>query len=330
MKTAFTIRPRIKPKNIGIIVGGSKWEIEYAEGSAREVEQALSNMGYKSTLIYFNNGIIRNLKNNKIDVAFIIDASYIGGKDEVKDLRELLDELRIPYTASNREAAEKAKNKVKSKQAFVSAGLMTPKYLEIKDGLGLSKIMDLIERNLRPPFIIKPRDEGTSVGVTYVAKTKELKKQIYALLKQFHKIILEEYIKGVELTVPILEIQDQILALDVIEIEKSLKIYSYKIKQMGLHEDERSNYIKFHYPARIDKKLSYRVAESAINAHKSVNCHGYSRVDTIVNDAGDIYMIEINALPLLFKDDFHALAAERKGIMYDQLVELILNSAFKN
>ncbi|MDO8461010.1 MAG: ATP-grasp domain-containing protein [bacterium] len=323
-----------KPSKIGIILGGTSEEREYAEKSANDIFSALKYLRYKPIKIDFDKYILDNLNKNNIDLAFIIDATFIGTKKQAetinkKSLRHLLEDLNIPYTGSSLKSAETTKNKIASKIAFIRAGLSTPPYelvnLEIPPDQEAKRIID----NLQLPVIIKPRDEGSSIGIAVVKSYDSLVDAIRSLRKRFEYIFVEKYIKGKEVTVSVVELNSKLKSLPVIEINHKAEFYSREIKLTDFRVSNQSkNSSLFYIPARLKKNLYKKVQKVASVAHKAVCCSGYSRVDIIVDSKNTPQILEINSLPVLESKDFVAWSARVEGIPYETLIEGIIKTAW--
>lgn len=325
---------KTKPSKIGIILGGTPEEREYAEKSAHDIFRALKYLGYKPVKINFDKHILENLNINKIDLAFIIDATFIGTKKGTttignKSLRHLLEELHIPYTGSSIQAAETTKNKIASKIAFIKAGLKTPPYKIVNLEISPQQEAMRILTNLNLPVIIKPRDEGSSIGITVVKSYDSLVDAIRLLKKMFEHIFVEKYIKGTEVTVSVIELNSGLKSLPVIEVNHKAEFYSRKIKLTDFRmSNQGKNSSLFYIPARLRKSLYKKVQKVATIAHKATGCSGYSRVDIIVDDKNTPQVLEINSLPVLESKDFVAWSAREEGIPYETLIEGIVKTAW--
>ena len=322
-------------KKIGIIYGGLPDERDYAVKSANDIEKALLTLGYKTVHIDFDKSILSNLKKHKIDLAFLVDATFIGNKQEYallgnKSLRDILEENCIPYTASQKIAADTTKNKVSSKKAFIKAHLKTPAYKELTSDDSSKDEARIIISELGLPIIVKPRDEGSSLGIVVTRTYDELIDAIETRKREFTHVFVEQYLKGTEVTVSLLEEDGQVKALTIIEINHKSDYYSRAIKttdfEMGNHGSAAS---EFHVPARLNQDLYSLVQKAAISAFKAVHASGYARVDIIISD-GIPNILEINALPVLHSKDFVSWSARTCGIPYEQLIAKIVDTAWRN
>ncbi|MDW8113880.1 MAG: ATP-grasp domain-containing protein, partial [candidate division WOR-3 bacterium] len=167
------------------------------------------------------------------------------------------------------------------------------------------------------PMVIKPRYEGSSVGVEIIENKKELIRKAKILRKEFGDIFFEEYIKGMIATCGILDDKP----LPILElVPKRERFYSYKAKYT-------KGETEFIVPARLDKKTTLKIQELSLKAHKILGCKGYSRVDLVVKDDKKPYFLEINTLPGLTELSDLPKEAEALGISYDEVILKILKTA---
>lgn len=318
---------------VGVIVGGSPEELNDSISTAHEVAKALEKTGKHVEIITFDDRFETSVSYARIDVAFIIDATYLGRFKKGVNLRKTLEKLQIPYTGSKLKASSITKNKSLSKGYFRKANLLTPNYVNINRG-NLKQLKQLISKqNIKPPFVVKPRDEGAGMGVVYCKTFDDLRKAARNLLFRYHDLIVEVFIKETEVTVPILEINKHPLALAVIEIQKSggIKVLSYDIKseiQLGpLSEGKKK--VKFVIPANLEKSLYDQALKDAARAHIAIGCRAYSRVDMVIDKDNRIFILEINSLPVIAEFSNFTKAAKLNKITYEGIVDNILKSAFK-
>lgn len=315
---------------VGVIVGGTNEELNDAICTAYEIAKSLENSGKHIEIITYDDKFETKVKFAQIDLAFIVDATYLGKEVAKNNLRIVLENLGIPYTSSKVKAASITKNKSSSKRYFRKAGLLTPNYIEISSR-NLAKINEVVTKNqVRAPYVIKPRDEGAGIDVLYIETQSELINVAKNLLRKHGNLIIENYIEGIELTVPILEVKYKAIPLSVIEIDKKAKVFSGDLKSLIQFSPEENGkkVVKYYIPARITKKIYKRCLEMAITAHNSIGCRGYSRVDMIVeNKSADIYILEINSLPSISELGLFSKSVKLKGFSYNYLIENIIQSA---
>jgi D-alanine-D-alanine ligase len=197
-----------------------------------------------------------------------------------RGLRQILEEMNIPYTGAQKAGAEATKNKIDSKIAFLESNLSTPKYKILKLNNELEVEAKRIANELKFPLIVKPRDEGSSIGIDIARDARQLieivsrlREIVSRLRERFSHIFVEEYLTGKEVTVPILEINGAAKALAVIEIDHNSDFYSSDIK---LRDFRMANQGKesslFHVPARLNDDMYKTVQKAAVAAHCAVGC----------------------------------------------------------
>ena len=319
----FWHRFRIRNKNmvnyhkgkIGVLMGGPSEEREISLKSGKAVYQTLKEAGLDVLPIIIENGNIeeniQKIKDAKIDVAFIALHGRFG---EDGTIQSILDSLNIPYTGSGVLASKLALDKVSSHGRFLKAGLNVPSYTVV-DKEQFDKD-SFFKKELNFPLVIKPASQGSSIGLSIVEERQDLSKAIESAFGFDEKIIIEEYIKGRELTVGILDDK----ALPVIEIIPHRKFFDYTAKYTaGLTE-----YI---VPASIDEILTEKVKNAGVAAHNTLGCFGFSRVDMILKD-DLVYVLEVNTIPGLTETSLLPKAAKAAGIDFLQLCLKIIDLAY--
>lgn len=290
---------------VGILMSGPSTEKMISLKSGHAVYFALKEAGVKAIPIIIKTDNtrenIRLIRSKKIDCAFIALHGHFG---EDGGIQRILDKMNIPYTGSGVKASRLAMDKIASRKIFKKHGLTTPR----------SKILIKNKRHvanldhLGLPLVIKPASHGSSIGLSIVAKSKEAPKAIRLAFKFDKRIIIEEYVKGRELTVGILDEK----ALPVIEIVPKHSFFDYQAKyQKGLTE-----YI---VPARLSSVVAKKVKDAALSAHKLLGCFGCSRADIILDNKNRPYVLEINTIPGFTSTSLLPKAAKVSGIDFASL-----------
>ncbi|HIE06176.1 MAG TPA: D-alanine--D-alanine ligase [bacterium (Candidatus Stahlbacteria)] len=302
-----------RDKNIGVIMGGWSSEREISLISGRAIAKALRDAGLKITEIDFSREIISSITELNIDVGFIILHGRPGEDGTVQGLFELVG---IPYTGSGIEASAIGMDKIMTKRLFRYYRISTPDYI-YDPGLPIEKIAPGIESRLGFPVVIKPRFEGSSVGIVIVKNQEELIEQGRQLIENYQDIFFEEYIKGMNATVGILNDR----ALPILEIRpKTQPFYDYQAKYTA----GETEYI---VPAEITLKKSKKIQQTALKAHQVIGCSGFSRVDLIFGDDGRPYFLELNTLPGMTEGSNLPLEASAIGVDYQGVCISMLGTA---
>ncbi|MBN2709939.1 MAG: D-alanine--D-alanine ligase [Calditrichaceae bacterium] len=257
--------------------------------------------------LYLKNILIT--KYLKPDIVFI---ALHGTKGEDGIVQSMLEAAEIPYTGSNSVSSMLAMQKDLSKIFFKLNNLPTPKaYILDRPDASRKKM-----KRLTFPQVVKPNDQGSTVGLSIVNNYDDLEKAIDTAFKYSSKVIIEEYIPGREITVGIVKSR----TLPAIEIKPKHNFYDYECKyKTGMSEYE--------VPAKLDDELTQNLHNLAFKAHTALGCSGYSRVDFRVNEAGEPFILEINTLPGMTPTSLVPKAAKAAGINFNTLIEMIIEEA---
>jgi D-alanine-D-alanine ligase len=254
---------------------------------------------------------------SEVDVVFL---ALHGGQGEDGTIQALLDLTGKPYTGSGVLASAVAMNKAMSKKIFEREGILTPDWflIENSDLSDLSSITNQIQNSFGFPCVVKPNDQGSTVGLSVVSEKTELSKAFDFAKKFSTQFLFEKYISGRELTVGILGDQ----ALPVVEIVPEHGIYDYECK----YTTGKSNYI---CPAEIPEDRAKEIQAMALKAFKALGCEGYARVDFRYGEDDRFYCLEVNTLPGMTATSLVPKAAKAVGIGFPELVNKIAKLALK-
>lgn len=299
-----------KNKKIGVLMGGLSAEREVSLKSGAAVHQALLAKGYNAVAIDVGLNLPQVLLQEKIEIAFIALHGRYGEDGCVQGLLEL---MRIPYTGSGVLASALAMHKLYSKQAFLAAGLLTAPFHHFRrnDRVRLEDI------SFGLPFVVKPVQEGSSVGVSIVKKESDLAAALECAFAYDEEVLVEQYIKGQEVQVGILDDKP----IGAIEIIPKNEFYDYEAK----YTDGMAEHI---FPARLEKDLYDKALLTGAATHKALGCRGYSRVDLLVTETGECFVLEVNTLPgMTALSLLPEIAAKGAGLSFEELVVNIVESS---
>lgn len=300
----------MKTKRIGVLMGGLSAEREVSLKSGAAVHQALLDRGYEAVAIDVGRDLAAVLLAERIEAAFIALHGRYGEDGCVQGLLELMG---IPYTGSGVLASALAMHKLYSKQAFVASGILTAPFRPYRRGEALR----LAELPFGLPLVVKPVQEGSSVGVSIVKEESELAAALEVAFRHDDEILVEQYIKGQEVQVGILDDRP----IGAIEIVPLKEFYDYEAK----YTDGMAEHI---FPARLEAALYAKAQRIGEAAHRALGCSGYSRVDLLVTAAGECYVLEVNTLPgMTALSLLPEIAAKGAGLSFEALVERIIGSA---
>lgn len=304
-----------KNKLIAILCGGINSEREVSLRSGEAVYQALKNLGYKNSVkIDFSRNIVDDL--NKIKPDIIFNALH-GQYGEDGRIQGLLDILNIPYTHSGIVASAVCMDKVLTNRLCESYGVKAPQFEILEKSQTEQNKKSLAK--IGKPFVIKPINEGSSVGVEVILDGVDFDIEKYEW-KYGEKIILEKYIAGQEIQVAIMDNK----ALGAIEVRPKHLFYDYECK----YTPGMTDYVM---PAEISKEKYDEVLKLALKCHKAVGCSGISRVDFILNNknGGDnnFYLLEVNTHPGFTATSLVPKIAKHVNINFEEIVEYLIKSA---
>jgi len=300
----------MKSKKIGVLMGGLSAEREVSLKSGAAVHQALLAQGYHAVAIDVGRDLAAVLAQEQVEAAFIALHGRYGEDGCVQGLLEL---MQIPYTGSGVLASALAMHKLYSKQTFTSAGILTAPFHHFRRGQQV-RLEDLA---FGLPLVVKPVQEGSSVGVSIVREEGQLDEALASAFRHDSEILVEQYIKGQEVQVGILDDRP----IGAIEIVPKNEFYDFEAK----YTDGMAEHI---FPARLEPALYEKAQQIGLAAHHALGCSGYSRVDLLVTDTGESYVLEVNTLPgMTALSLLPEIAAKGAGLPFEALVERIIESA---
>ena len=307
-----------KFKKVLVVFGGTSDERQISLESGKACIKALRKKKYsvKSFDPKFKNFNLINKE--KTDVIF----NALHGKDgEDGVAQSYFEYLKIPYTHSGVVSSYNAMNKVISKKIFKKKKILTPKYFVIKKEEYKQNYLRklLIHKKIQFPVVIKPVNEGSSIGVKICQNLSNLSNSAKKLYNKYNKLIFEQFIGGQEIQVAILNNR----ILGAIELIPKRSFYDYKAKY------NKTANTKHIMPARLEKKKYKEVMNIANKAHKALNCRGITRSDFKFQN-NKFYLLEINTQPGMTNLSLAPEIANYRGIDFSTLVEKILLDASIN
>lgn len=301
----------LEHKKIAVLMGGPGSERDVSLASGKAVLKALLGLGLNaegvdvtSTEIHLPEGT---------ELAFNVIHGTFG---EDGQLQAALEKLGVPYTGAGVESSRKAFDKNLAKAAFVSAGVPTPKseIVDVSNGIKLP--------SFSAPFVVKAPREGSSVGVHIVKDPAEAMAAMEDAAKYGNDILVEEYVSGYELTVPIIDD----VAYPVIHIIPPEGEYDFSSKYPWLSGGKGSQYI---CPADIDEETTKAVQAAALAAHRALGIEVYSRVDVLLGAENKPFVLEANTIPGMTETSLLPKSAAAAGIPFPELCKLIAGLSLK-
>jgi len=299
---------------IGVLMGGPSSENKISLKSGRAVLSALKESGIRAIPVLIKGEGEREnialLRSKNIDCAFIALHGRFG---EDGGIQRILSKLNIPYTGSGVGASKLAMDKVASRNIFKLRGLNVPDFKVINKRGGIHNI-----RGLKLPLVVKPALTGSSIGISIADSRKSISDAIKLAFEFDRRVIVEEYIKGRELTVGILDDKP----LPIIEIIPKRNFFDYQAKyRRGL-----TDYI---VPAKVAPGAGIKAKKAALSAHKLLGCFGCSRVDIILDAKDRPFILEVNTIPGLTSTSLLPKAAKKAGISFNNLCIRLIRLAYE-
>ena len=300
-------------KKILIISGGISKERLISLDTGQQVAKELKKNGYRVKITEPDNNLEKNIKFFKPNIIFNALHGQFG---EDGYIQTILERFKIPYTHSGVIASSIAMDKEISKKIFIKNKINTPKFFTYSYDFKNEDLIKKIKKNLRFPVVAKPINEGSSVNV-YICNEKNIIK-ILNSIKQYKKVIIEEFIGGREIQVAIMGNKK----LGAIELKPKRKFYDYQAKYNSSAKTEHI------IPVDLPKGKMDMVMNMAYKAHKIIGCRGVTRSDFKFFD-DKFYLLEINTQPGMTKLSLVPEIAAYKGISFLELIEWIVQDASK-
>ena len=297
-----------------ILAGGYSNEREISLITAKSVIQELKkNKNYKLLLIEPDGNFVRKLRKFKPDLVL----NLLHGEDGY--IQSILESEKVKYSHSGVLSSSLAIDKEISKKMFIKNNILTPPYIKFsfKNNFNIKDIIKKIDKKLKFPVVLKPINEGSSVGV-YICNKKNFNKNLSKLVK-FKDILIEKYIPGREIQAAILGKRK----LGIIELKPKRKFYDYKAKYSASAKTEHI------IPVNISPNNLYKINSIAMKAHKLLKCRGVSRSDFRFHN-NKFYLLELNTQPGMTSLSLVPEIARYKNISFIQLIEEIMKDASIN
>ena len=293
------------PKKIAVLMGGPGSEREVSLATGRGVAKALRSLGAEVIEIDVRNEDFQ--LPNDVDLAFITIHGTFG---EDGQIQKILERRGIAYTGEGVTTSEIAFDKIRTKERFLEHGVTTPPWEVIHAG----------ERPTIPlPIVVKPPRQGSTVGVVIVKNENELESAINEASKYDRELLIEEFVPGRELTIGVLSDR----ALPILEIIPKGGFYDFNNKYPFLNPQAGGG-AEHVCPANIDAKKTKEIQELALRAFRAAGLQVYARVDAILSETGQPFILEINNIPGMTETSLLPEAAAAVGISYTDLCARII------
>jgi D-alanine-D-alanine ligase len=296
-------------------------DISFVTGG--RVQHALERLGHEVHPLDIEDGTTEALMELAPEAAFIC-LHGPGGEDGT--VQALLETLGIPYTGSGPLSSIRCMDKDYAKRATRAAGIPTPPFRTFfrraMNEMGAAAALDAAAISLGYPLVVKPAREGSGFGLSRVEGPDGLLDAVYEAFGYDAKILLERWVDGTEVSVPILEpAGEEPEVLGLVEIRPREGAYNFEAKYTPGATD-------FAIPAEIPSEAAARLEETALGVYRALGCSGFSRVDTIVAD-GIPWVLDVKTIPGFTETSTFPLAAEAAGVSFENLVETILDTTLQ-
>ena len=297
-------------------------DVSFVTGN--RVQHALERLGHEVHPLDIEDTTTESLMQLAPDAAFVC-LHGPGGEDGT--VQALLETLGIPYTGSGPLSSIRCMDKDYAKRALWAAGIPTPPFRTFvrraMNEMGASAALDLAADSLGYPLVVKPAREGSSFGLSRVEELEQLLDAVYEAFGYDAKILLESWVEGREVSLPILEpAGEEPEVLGLVEIRPREGAYNFEAKYTPGATD-------FAIPAEVPDETAARLRETALTVYRTLGCSGYARVDTIVDGEGVPQVLDVKTIPGFTETSTFPLAAEAVNLPFEKLVETILDAALR-
>jgi len=305
---------------VAVLKGGSSLERQVSLHSGARVEDALAALGHEVIPIDADGGLVRRLRGERPDVAFIA-LHGPGGEDGTP--QELLEILGIPYTGPGVASCIRCMDKVLAKHLMREAGIPTPDWVAFNStafrGLGAADALEEIEDRLGFPLVIKPAAQGSALGVRFAGSRDDVPEALVSAFSYDDRVLLERHVAGRELAVSLLDGEP----LPIVEIRpREEDRFNYEAR----YEIGRTDYL---CPADLADDVATSVRDAASRTYEALGCAGFARVDLMLDAEGRPEVLEANAIPGLTDTSLLPMAADASGLPFEQLVSRIIELALE-
>jgi D-alanine-D-alanine ligase len=307
---------------VAVLQGGRSLERSVSLKSAARVEDALQRLGHTAVALDVGADLVARLTELHPDAAFVA----LHGRDgEDGTIQELLEVLGLPYTGSGVAACIRCWDKVLTKHLLRDEGIPTPDFHAFSETafreLGAAQALPAIERQLDFPLVVKPAAQGSALGIKFARTAADVPAALVSAFSYDRKVLLERYVPGRDLAVSIVEQDGEPRALPIVEaVPEGRDFYDFEAR----YEIGRTRFV---CPAELPEGVAERTQQLAIDAYRALGCAGFARVDLMLHENGELYVLEANSVPGLTETSLLPQAADAAGISFDELVERVLKIA---
>ncbi len=313
----------MKKFKVAVIRGGKSAEREISLKSGMQIAAALAARGHAVTEMDLSPQLLIDLLQGNFDIVFLALHGRYGEDGTIQGMLELYD---IPYTGPGVLASAICIDKAMTKRILAGTGLPVPPgtvvYQKNYDRNSKAEVEDILNQ-VDLPVMVKPNREGSTVGITLVEEVSVLRTALENAFKHDSSVLVERYIQGIELTVPVMG-NSEPEALPIIEIVPKNRYYDYESK----YAQGGSQHI---IPARLSEQITKTIQELAVQAYIVLGCQVLSRIDFMYDtNTESPYILEVNTLPGMTETSLVPDAARYLGIEFGELLERIISLSLEH
>ena len=303
-------------RKVTVLMGGASAERDVSLSTGKQILDALDDRRYAVSALDAADvpQVLGALTQDRPDLVFIA-LHGPGGEDGT--VQGLLEFLRIPYTGSGVLASALAMDKAMSKRVLTSVGVLMPQDVTVRRG------QPHVDRTASVvfPAIVKPSRQGSTIGMGIVRSPDELEPALEMAFRHDDTALVEQFISGTEITVPVLGNAD-LEVLPLVEIVPASGFYDYQAKYTPGATDEI-------VPARLSDALAADARRIAQLCHRTLGCRGMSRTDMIVTPDGALYTLEVNTIPGMTPTSLLPRSAQAAGLPFTRLLDRLIDLALE-
>ena len=307
--SVLTVKP-LKDQRIAVVYGGNSAEREVSLKSGAAIYKALDTSGFNVELIDTKDFCLSDLVNKGIDRVFIALHGR-GGEDGC--LQGALEYMDIPYTGSGVLGSALSMDKIRSKQVYQAVNIPTAPFCIAEKNIYKQDDAQKIMAELGHKVMVKPANEGSSIGMAMAENADALDKALTAAFEYDEQVLVEAWITGPEYTVAILGNE----ALPAIHMETPREFYDYQAKY-------QSTTTQYHCPCGLTKEDELELQAIALSAFKATDAKGWGRVDVMRSEKNGWQVLEVNTVPGMTETSLVPKSAKEYGLSFNQLVVKVL------
>jgi D-alanine-D-alanine ligase len=305
-----------------VLMGGMSSERGVSLSTGQAVAEGLKAAGRSVSTYDLNpaegGGIVDLVNSPSLKESDVVFIALHGGEGEDGRIQALFDLIGKPYTGSGVRASSICMDKAVSKMIMERVGIATPIWELLGSEIDHEEASAAVERLGGLPTVVKPVDQGSTIGITIVERHEHLGAAIRLAREYSPNVLLEKYIEGRELSVPVIE--DEVYP--VVEIKPKDGFYDYERKYT-------KGMTVYNCPADVPEDVCRRIESEALKAYRIMGCEGFARVDLRLGDDGVPYFLEVNTIPGMTETSLVPMGAAARGMSFSRLVDRITLYALK-